>query len=118
MPKQEQQSAEKTKGDQKKPTKPQAKARHQADCQKSCNKQHVEHEMLSKICQQVIKRNHVRANNLTQSQSFKVSNRRSLQVIYFDCRKHRLSPKQTRRSKDQKTCNANCGQQEDKTSQN
>ncbi len=87
MPKQEeqQQSAEQTKGDQKKPTEPQAKAGHQADCQKSCNKQHAEHEMLSKICQQVIKGNHIRVKNLTQS---------LFQVIYFDCRKHGLSPKQ------------------------
>ncbi len=58
MPKQEQ-----TKGGQKKPTESQAKAGHEADCQKSCNKQNAEHE-------------------------------------------HR---------KDQKTCNANCGKQKDKT---
>jgi hypothetical protein len=44
MPKQEQQSVEQTKGDQKKPTEPQAKAGHEADCQKSCNKQNAEHE--------------------------------------------------------------------------
>jgi hypothetical protein len=46
MPKQEeqQQSAEQTKGEQKKPTEPQAKAGNQADCQKSCNKQNAEHE--------------------------------------------------------------------------
>jgi hypothetical protein len=39
MPKQEQ-----TKGGQKKPTESQAKAGHEADCQKSCNKQNAEHE--------------------------------------------------------------------------
>ncbi len=35
----------------------------------------------------------IRVKNLPKNLSFKASNRRSLQVIYFDCQKHGLSPK-------------------------
>jgi hypothetical protein len=41
----------------------------------------------------LIKGNSIRVNTLPENLSFKVSNGRSLEVIYFDCRKHGLSPK-------------------------